>query len=373
MRILFCDNGLDPFLNFRGYVAEHFHKLGFETGVVVPENTCEERIQAKVPLYLKVFPVKMNRNSTNPLSDYGYYKQLQKVFKAFAPDIIFLYTIKPNIYGSLAANKLNIPVVAMVAGLGYAFGGNSVKHKLGRWLYKYGLNKADRVITLNSSNYEILLNNGFVKKENLLLFEGGEGVSLDQFKFCEDDYENIRFLMVARVLYDKGYAEYVEAARIVKTKYPNIEFDLLGPMATDSPMGVPVEIVKSDVESGTINYLGETSNVPKYIGRHGVIVVLVSSYGEGFNRSLMEACAMGRICITSDIPGCREIVERNVNGYLVEPKKSEELSNAMISVIKASAEERRRLSHNSYIKAREKFDVNLVFKQYDNIINQFFG
>lgn len=367
MKIIFCDNGLDPFLNFRGYVAEHFHKKGWEVGVVVPKATCSKQSLTKVPKYLKVHQVSLNRNSSNPFADISYYKEVHGLFKTLAPDIVFTYTIKPNIYGSIAAHKLNIPVVAMVAGLGYAFSGNSLKHKLGRALYKYGLQKADKVIVLNESNLQTL-SNGFVNRENLILFEGGEGVDLSQFKFVDDNYESVRFLMVARVLYDKGYSEYVGAAKIVKAKYPDAKIELLGPLATDSPMGVPEHIVMSDHESGYITYLGETDDVTKYVGLKGVVVV-VSSYHEGFNRSLMEACAMGRICITSNIPGCREIVNDGYNGYLVQPKDEAALAQTMFSLIESSQSQRESLAHNSYKKAQAVFDVRHVFKKYDSIID----
>ncbi len=368
MKILFCDNGLGPFLNFRGYVADYYHKRGNEVGVIVPKSTCDEQTKKKIPDYLSVYPVEMNRNSSNPLSDVHYYKALYSLFRKIKPDIIFLYTIKPNIYGSIAAHKLGIPVVAMVAGLGYAFSGDSLKHKLGRFLYRYGLRKANRVIALNQSNAEKLLNNGFVERKNLILFKGGEGVDLKQYKFCNDSYETVRFLMVARVLYDKGYTEYVEAAKIVKAKYPNIRIELLGSLAEDSPMGVPARIVKKDDDEGYIKYLGVTDDVPAIVGEQGVVIV-ISSYHEGFNRSLMEACAMGRICITSNIPGCKEIVEDGYNGLLVEPKDSESLSKAMLKIIESPVELRQNYRNNSYRKACEIFDVRHVFKEYDAIIH----
>ena len=368
MKVLFCDNGLNPFLNFRGYVASHFHAKGYEVALIIPESTCNDNNLGKTPEYLHLYKVQMNRNGSNPFDDIIYYKTLLRLFKEITPDIIFTYTIKPNIYGSIAAHHLKIPVVAMVAGLGYAFSCNSLKHKLGRILYKYGLRKANKVIVLNQSNLEILKNNGFVRPENIILFEGGEGVDLNHFNFVNDDYTDTRFLMVARVLYDRGYTEYVEAAKIVKQKHPHVKVELLGPLAEDSPMGVPSHIVKSDNDSGYIKYLGETDDVIKYVGLNGVVVV-VSSYHEGFNRSLMEACAMGRICISSNIPGCREIVENNYNGYLVNPKDSTSLANAMNSLIEASPEARKRMANNSYNKAKSIFDVKFVLKKYDEILH----
>lgn len=369
MKIIFCDNGIEPFLNFRGYVAEHFHKSGYDVSVIVPVETCTKKAIDKVPEYLRVYKVIMNKNGSNPLADLQYYRQLRIILKNNKPDIVFTYTIKPNIYGTLAAHNLGIRVVAMVAGLGYAFSGNSIIHKLGRSLYRYGLRKADRVIVLNSSNYKTLLSKGFSTKERLILFEGGEGVSLTQYPFCNDTYESVRFLMVARVLYDKGYSEYVEAAKIIKQKYPDIKVDLLGPLADDSPMGVPPEIVNRDHLLGYITYLGETDDVKQFVGLNGVVVVVVSSYNEGFNRSLMEACSMGRICITSDIPGCRELVQDKYNGYIVPPKNSQMLANAMLQVIEDSNEHRRQMAINANKLANEVFNIETILNKYDEILS----
>lgn len=368
MKILFCDNTIQQFLNFRGHIAQHFHDLGWETGVVVPESTCDDTIMDKVPSYLAVYPVDMDRNSSNPFSDIVYFNALLCIFKKTRPDIVFLYTIKPNIYGSIAAHLLNIKVVAVVAGLGYSFAGNTLKHKLVRLLYKFGVKKADKVIVLNESNYATLLDNGFATRDNLILFNGGEGVDLNEYPLVKDDYSQVRFLMVSRVLYDKGYTEYVDAAKIVRQHYPDIKIELLGPLDEASPMRVPSEIMMKDHDSGFITYLGETDDVTQYVGRDGTIVV-ISSHHEGCNRSLMEACAMGRICIASNIPGCKELVEDNVNGYLSKIKDPHDLAACMLKVIADSPEKRREMARNSHLKAKNIFDIHFVIKKYDEIID----
>lgn len=368
MKVLFFDNRLESFLNFRGAIVSHFHDMGYDVEVVVPMSPTIADVIRRAPNYLVVHQVKMNSNGVNPIADLRLCFSLYNIIKRIRPDIVFTYTIKPNIYGSILAYLSGVPVVAMVAGLGYAFSGNSLKHKLGRWLYRCGLRRANKVIVLNESNLDTLLLNGYAKNENLILFEGGEGVDLAQFGFCNDSYDCVRFLMVARVLYDKGYSEYVDAAKIVKQKYPDVKIELLGPLAEDSPMGVPREIVERDHDAGYITYLGETDDVTNFVGLKGVVVVVVSSYHEGFNRSLMEACAMGRICVTSDIPGCREIVDDGYNGFLVAPKDPQKLADVMMRIIETSAEERAMLARNSNEKARNVFDVDLVIKKYDSIV-----
>jgi len=180
------------------------------------------------------------------------------------------------------------------------------------------------------------------------------------------------FLMIARILYDKGYQEFVDAAYIVKKKYPNIRFELLGELDESSPMGVSKTILDKDVASGKIEYLGVTNDVPSFLRRENVVVVLVSSYLEGLNRGLMEACAMGKPIITSDIPGCKEVVDDSINGFIVPAKNSELLANAMIKYIELPLEDKERMKRASYEKAVRQFDVKHIIKQYDNIIEEIF-
>ncbi len=177
------------------------------------------------------------------------------------------------------------------------------------------------------------------------------------------------FLMVARVLYDKGYQEYVDAASIIRQKYPNVSIELLGATDFSSPMGVPKTVLEKDVADGKLNYLGVTNDVPSYLKRKKVVVV-VSSYHEGMNRALMEALAMGKPIITTNIPGCKEMVDEGVNGFLVPPKDSISLAQAMEKYINLSDEEKDKMKRASYQKAVEQFDVKHVLKRYDEIIEE---
>lgn len=175
--------------------------------------------------------------------------------------------------------------------------------------------------------------------------------------------------MVARVLYDKGYKEYVDAATIVKEKYPNVSIELLGATDFSSPMGVPKSVLEKDIADGKITYLGVTNDVPSYLKRKNVIIVL-SSYHEGMSRSLMEALAMSKPIITTNIPGCKEMVDEGVNGFLVPVKNASALADAMIKYIELSDEEKEKMKRASYQKAVKQFDVKHVLEQYDKIIEE---
>lgn len=373
MKAIFCNNYLPGQIHFRGDVMNHFHRNGWEIVVVVPENTATEAMLSCLDQSWKRYLLKTDCNSMNPINDLRYLNELRKIYRKERPDIVFHYTIKPNIYGTIAARMAGVRNVAMVAGLGYMFDGNSMAKCLGRALYRFGLGKADRVFALNESNCKTLLEGNYVKQENLIHLKGGEGVNLSTYPFRPMHFNTTRFLMVARVLYDKGYSEYVESARIVKQKYPEVNIELLGPLASDSPMGVPEEVVMRDHENGAISYLGETDDVQSFVLRDGVVVVVVSKYLEGLNRSLMEACAMGRPIITTTNPGCKETVDNGVNGFLVAPENARQLADAMIRFIELPAEDKIRMSEASHRKAVEIFDVKNVIRSFSEVTETLTG
>lgn len=366
-KIIFCDNSLRELLNFRGSVFRHYARQGVEVVLVAPPSCSYETENQKI----RYIPITMGRSDMNPFADLVYFLQLLRIYHREKPDIIFLYTIKPNIYGTLAARIAGCKRVAMVAGLGYMFTGNGIGKRLGRLLYKIGLRNANRVLVLNRSNREQLVTQKFILPERAILLQGGEGVDLSRFSYVENRFETVRFLMVARVLYDKGYSEYVEAASMVKRQYPDIEFGLLGPLDETSPMAVPRSVVEKDVDEGKIMYFGVTNDVPSYLSRNGVVMVLCSSYGEGLNRSLMEACAMGRPCITTDIPGCRETVDEGINGYLVPQKDAQALADAILRFLALPQSEKQSMSLASRRIAEERFDVRKVIKAYDGLLDRF--
>lgn len=368
-KILFCDNSLKSFINFRIDILHHFILFGWKTFVVVPNSTIKDEHVKILPKETELIGINMNPNGSNPFSDIIALCSLVACYRKVHPNVVINYTIKPNIYSSIAAKFCGIRCISIVAGLGYIFTDNGLSKRIARTLYKFGLRLSDKVFVLNEANKSLLINKGFVKKENLVHLPAGEGVNLNTFPYIRNKFEATRFLMVARVLYDKGYSEYVEAASIVREKYPDIECELLGPLASDSPMGVPEGIVRRDHNDGKIKYLGVTNDVPQYLGRDGVVVVC-SSYHEGLNRSLMEACAMGRPCITSNIPGCREAVDDGVNGYLVPSKDARALADVMLKFIELPVNEKQRMAEASYKKAKNTFDVGQVFDYYDKALSE---
>lgn len=363
-KILFCDNVLWGLVNFRGSVIRHFIQQGDEVILVAPQDD-ESIMKVDIPQGVRYIPVRLNRCSRNPFTDLIYCAHLYRIYRKEHPDYIFHYTIKPNVYGSIAARLAGINCTGMVAGLGYGLLGDGMLSRLLAVMYRYAFKYVSSIFVLNKFNYQYLLDHKFCTSAQLRLFKGGEGVDLSAYPYVrEESGSPVVFLMVGRVLYDKGYREYVQAAKIVKQQYPDVRCQLLGMLDETYPAHVDEEELKRDVEEGTIEYLASTNDVMQYLGRSGVVVVL-PSYFEGLSRSLMEACAVGRPIIATDIPGCRETVDEGKNGFLVKVKDSSSLAEGMLRYLSLSDAEKQAFSRHSRKKAEETFDVRQVIKEYE--------
>ncbi len=363
-KILFCDNVLWGLVNFRGSVIRHFVQQGDEVVLVAPQDD-ESIMKVDIPEGVRYIPVRLNRCLRNPFTDLIYCAHLYRIYRKEHPDYIFHYTIKPNVYGSIAARLAGINCTGMVAGLGYGLLGDGMLSRLLAVMYRYAFKYVSSIFVLNKFNYQYLLDHKFCTSAQLRLFKGGEGVDLSAYPYVrEESGSPVVFLMVGRVLYDKGYREYVQAAKIVKQQYPDVRCQLLGMLDETYPAHVDEEELKRDVEEGTIEYLASTNDVMQYLGRSGVVVVL-PSYFEGLSRSLMEACAVGRPIIATDIPGCRETVDEGKNGFLVKVKDSSSLAEGMLRYLSLSDAEKQAFSRHSRKKAEETFDVRQVIKEYE--------
>lgn len=367
MKVLFCDNSLRELLNFRKEIIKYYVEQGARVVLVAPK-TLED-----IPLYgnVRYISVEMSRSGMNPWQDWCYFRILYKIYKTECPDYIFHYTIKPNIYGTLAARSNRIPSSAMIAGLGYVF----YKHNLACWfarkLYRFALKFSDKVLVLNAANKELLLSQNMVPSFKLLHLKGGEGVDLKYFSVRQQNKngDEVIFLMISRLLYDKGYEEYVQAARAVKEEYPEVQFQLLGGLDTSYPRHVPEARIYQDHEAGYVRYLGYCSDVVGKIQQADCIVL--PSYNEGLSRVLMEALAMGKPVITTDIPGCKETVEEGKNGFLVQPRDVDSLVCAVKKMLGLGREEWQEMGKYSRRKAEREFDITHVVEVYQQITGQF--
>ena len=367
MKLLFSDNNFKMLDNFRGEIIKHFNKLGYEIVIVVPQMEENKQLSKKYS-FAKINYLNFNPNAISPIKDLKYLYSLFRIYLKEKPDYIFQYTIKPNIYGSICARILNLYSIIIITGLGYIFSGNSLRNKIGRLMYLLGMRCASRILCLNSNNYDFLIKNKFCSEKNLLLLKGGEGLDLNYYKGEPKQFLSpLRFLLIGRVLYDKGYSEFVEVAKNLKKRFPNVSFDLIGPLVPDSLMGVKECIVTEDVKRGYINYLGERSDIATILREDSVVIVL-PSYHEGLSRILMEACAAACPCITTDIPGCKEMVKNEFNGFLASPRSARSLQECIDRFIKLPIDYKRRMSKNSLLKSRD-FDIEQVKNVYQSIVD----
>ena len=209
------------------------------------------------------------------------------------------------------------------------------------------------------------------KKEKILWLKGGEGVNISNYPFYDNDAQEITFVFIARMIAEKGYRIFVDAAKEVKQQYSQVKFHAIGTFADGSPdasSNITKEEVENDVKQGYIEYLGTFSNMLEVYSRPGSVITIPSYYSEGLNRSLMEACSCGKPIITTSIYGCKETVMDGVNGYLIEPMSVSALVDAIKRYIELSQEQRRQMSIESRKLAESRFDIKKVIAVYDDII-----
>lgn len=366
MKILFSDNTLWGLLNFRGPIIRHFIELGHEVVIVAPQDKTSD-MKASIPTDIRFIPVKMERSKTSPIADLRYFKSIYSIYRNEHPDYIFHYTIKPNIYGSIAAKLLGIKSTMMMAGLGYTFSNDKFASRIARGLYRLGISCSQRVLLLNKDNYNELVRRNLCTPAKITLLESGEGVDTDIFSYKDNTSCETTFLFIGRILYDKGYREFVHCAKEILKDYPNVKFQILGTFDKSSPMCVDTKEFEADCKSGAIEYLGFTNNINSIFAHKGIVVVLPSYYGEGLNRSLMEACATGKPIITTTIGGCRETVVDGENGYLVAPQSAPELIAAIKRYLALTEGEKQNMSLKSRQLAEQRFNINKVIAVYDSI------
>lgn len=365
-RLLFCDNTLWGLLNFRGDVLGYMKGQGYDIYICAP-NDGDDQMKAQIPDCYHYLPVKMAKNSTNPLRDMAYFVQLIRIFKRIRPYYVFTYTIKPNIYGAFAGKLLRVKVCAMMAGMGYIFINDGMMARLVRKYYSLALRNVQHLMVLNKGNVQYLREHHFVEPSKIVWLKGGEGVNLEKFPYFDNSSQKTTFLFIGRILKDKGYREFVQAATLIKNKYPDVSFEVLGAFDAAYPNSIPLDELKKNVSDGIIKYDGFSSNMFNVFKKKGVVVVL-PSYSEGMSRSLMEACAVGKPIITSDIYGCKEFVDHGVNGFLVPPQNTLALAQAMERYIQLPSEAKYSFSKTSRKKAEQVFDVRYVYGTYDDIL-----
>ncbi|MFA5125320.1 MAG: glycosyltransferase family 4 protein [Patescibacteria group bacterium] len=340
--------------NFRGSLIKAIIEKGVK--VCTAANGRDASIETKVlEMGAEYYPIHIKRAGVNPLADLVTILDLINLMRRIKPDIVLTYTIKPIIYGGLAARLCGVKnIFSMIEGLGYIFMPyQSLSHVLSstvaRWLYRIGLLSSKRVFLLNPDDLNQFVRERYISGEKAILLNG---IGVDLQYYAREELPKlscIRFLMVSRLLKDKGVREYVEAARMVRTSYQNVEFVLAGDL-DDNPNSIKQDELDSWQEGGIINYAGYISDVRPLL-RDCHVYVLPSFYREGIPRTVLEAMSVGRAIITTDAPGCRETIKKalaevlpeteevrnlrvGLNGIMVPVKNVESLATAMLFFLK---------------------------------------
>lgn len=353
--------------NFRKNTILSLIESGYNVTAISPKDDYSKKLQE---LGVNYIDIDIDKGGTNPLNDLKTLFRFNQIYRANSYDIVLNFTPKNNIYSTLAAKFNNIKVINNIAGLGVLFINESLTSRLARLLYKISHKKVDKVFFQNEDDRLLFLENKLAK-ENITDRLPGSGADLSRFSFSPSSDDGIvRFLLIARMLYDKGIGHYVEAARELKAKYgDNVEFNLLGFLDVDNPSAVSKKDMQGWVDEGIVNYLGVSDEVEKEIAKADCMV-LPSFYREGVPKSLLEAGAMGKPIVTTDNVGCRETVDDGVNGYLCELRSTCSLVNALEKIINLSHEERIDMGLKSRKKIEAEFDEKIVINKYLDAINE---
>ncbi len=347
--------------NFRKNTIIFLINSGFNVYAISPFDEYSEKLEMLGAIHIDI---KINSASKNPFIDLYTLLSFYKLFKLFKFDVILNFTPKNNIYGTLAAKLNKIKVINNIAGLGTLFINDNITSRLARNLYRYSQKYADKIFFQNNDDLSLFLEKNYVKKSKIDRLPGS-GVDLSRFKLSlSENKHKLRFLLIARMLYEKGITFYVDAARILKEKHGNnVEFCLLGFVGVNNPSAITNEQMNSWLSEGIINYLGTTDAVEYEIAKADCIV-LPSFYREGVPKTLLEAGAMGKPIITTNNVGCRETVTHGLNGYLCQPKSVSSLVDAIDTFIKLPYEKKLEMGKNSRKKIEAEFDEQIVIKKY---------
>lgn len=343
--------------NFRGDLLKEIRKKGYDVIVTGPDQTDVEKIE---DLGVRFKEIPMNKTGTNIVGDLKYCKALYYFLRQEKPYVTLGYTVKPVVYGAIAANLARVPDInSLVTGGGYTFIATSMKARvLGlvvRNLYRVGLGMADHVIFQNQDDLKEFTERKLVSRKKCS-FVNGSGVNLDHYE--QTAYpKTVTFFCLSRLLKSKGVGEYLEAARMVKKKHPEAKFYLLGKYETSMQDALPQDYVESFIRDGIVERFEETDDVRPYYGMCSVYVL--PSYREGTPRTVLEAMAMGRPIITTDTQGCRETVKEGENGFLVPIKDAEAVAEKMFWFLD-HPEKIPEMGNVSLQYVREKFNVSKV-------------
>ena len=349
--------------NFRGGLIRGLRKAGYEPVVIAPQDSAADKKMRE--LKVERIPVRIERSGLNPLADLALLARYRRLLKRLRPAAYLGYTIKPNIYGSLAAASLGISAIPNVSGLGTTFIREGPLQRVVANLYRVGFRRAPVVFFQNDEDRQLFVGRNIVRPKQALVLPGS-GVDLQRFAPTPPADEPPIFLLVARLLRDKGVVEFVDAARMLLERLPNAKFQLLGPIDEGNRTAISRSELDSWIAEGVVDYLGTTDDVRPFIAP--ATAVVLPSYREGMPRSLLEAAAMARPLIAADVPGCRDVVENGINGYLCTVRDAASLASAMQRLAELPLAQRVGMGEAARRKVQEEFNEEFVVQAYLDVL-----
>ncbi len=357
-KILIVSNVTAGLASFRSELIERLSEE-YEVIILASDNGRKDKLEAAGA---RVITVEMERHGTNPLKEIKIVSYYKKQMKAIKPKIILTYTIKPNIYAGMAAASLGIPYVANITGLGPAVENDGLIQKITIPLYRYGLRKAHKIFFQNTSNRDFMLQHRIVKEGQYDLLPGS-GVNLEKYTVQPFPKGNtVDFVFISRVVKEKGIDQYLDAAKAIRAKYPESRFHICGDCE-----GEYSGVLKELNDKGTVIYHGRIDDISG-MHRQCSCTIHPSFYPEGMSNVLLESCACGRPVITTDRPGCREIVDDGVNGYIVKQRDSDDLIRRIEDFLTLSWENRRLMGLAGRAKVEKEFDRSIIIQKYLEVV-----
>lgn len=368
MKIALVANSTWNIYNFRQNIINKLLEEGHEVAVIAPVDEYLD-YKEKYPNVTHFGLKSLSRDSTNPFRDLLLTLELIRRYSQVKPDLIIHYTNKVNIYGGIASRIKGINSVAIVTGLGYPFIHSGFIQKVTSLLYKFTSKFHKKIIFENIADRELFEDRSIIKKGKGISIKGC-GVDVNYFKPSSNGVaknNKLTFVFIGRLLYDKGITEFVEAAKIIKNKNKNVQFWVVGDLDPGNPAAINKDKLAEWVNNEYIEYHGFHRDVRQFILKSDCVVL--PSYREAIPRTITEGMAMGKPVISTDVAGCREAIEEEFNGYLVEVKNKNSLAGAMQDFIELSPEAKKQMGNNGRKKALDEFDDRKIANNIYEIVS----
>jgi len=357
-------------VNFRSALIRRLQAEGWRVVCIAPQDGYAGQLEA---MGCRFISLPLVNAGTNPLQELHSIWAYYRAYRRGRPAVALHFTPKANIYGSLAARLTRVPCINNIAGLGTAFIHDGPLTRIVRALYTLSQKSCRRIFFQNPDDRALFLDRGLARPEQTDLLPGS-GVDTERFASVpaqRGDTECVVFLLIARLIWDKGVGEFADAARQVLAEYPQARFQLLGFVDDNNPRAVPEEQIRSWEEEGTLTWLGRSDDVRPHIASADCVVL--PSYREGTPKSLLEAASMGKPLITTNAVGCRQTVEDGVNGFLCRPRDAQDLAAKMHAFLALPTDEREQMGQRGREKMVREFDERIVLDTYLAAIREIVG